>query len=173
MAASLTLLNPLPKAAKFINYTDFDIVPITSTEPINLPLQNGDRMHVAPPSEMYLIDGNNNAYKNVLPPSDDFEGEPTVIQEYGQYKVYENIKDALIYPTTASGWRLDYFPPSPPTEPEPEKVEIKDNSNMILAVGLFILIIVISIVLALYNRKTRIERAYNESLPPLMRNYNL
>jgi len=166
MAVSLTLLNPLPKAAKFINYTDFDIVPILTTTPIELPLQTGDRMHVAPPSEMYLIDGNNNAYKNILPPPDNYDHEPHIIQEYGKYKVYENIKNTLIYPTVSHGWRLDYFPPTPPSEPEPEKINVKNNSFAIFWISTLLLLIVITAIIKIYRSKYGVESSYNNYTNP-------
>lgn len=168
MSASLTLLNPLPKAAKFINYTDFDIVPIISTEPITLPLQKGDRMHVAPPSEMYLIDGNNNSYKNILPPPDDYESgdgkEPTIIQAYGQYNVYENLKNVLVYPTIATGWRLDYFPAQPPPPPEPQNATIKNNSMIIFWLIMFVFIVSVAVIIIIINNNRKAIDLYRSEL---------
>ena len=143
MAASLTLLLPLPRAAKFINYTDFNIVVITDTSPKTLPLQDGDRMHVSPPIELYLIDGNNNAYKNITPPPDGYTGHINIIRETGHYKVYENLSNTLIYPTVKNGWRLDVLPPSIPEEDKDTTQPVKNNSVVIFWLLVFIVFCVI------------------------------
>jgi hypothetical protein len=158
MALSLDHLNPLPKVAKFINFTDFDVVPIATQDPVYLPLQQGDRMHIAPPSEIYLIDSNNNAYRNVLPPPDGFNGKPTeIFSHQGSYNVYDGLKNAFITPIKSDGWKVDYFPPvNPNIDPNAKQQTSEENfwSTTQGMVVIFLILLIIVVLLLTISRST-------------------
>lgn len=151
---SLQLLTPAPKYAKAINFSDgFDIKPIINeTETDLFDIANyGDKVYISPPTESWLIDRNNNAYRNIRPPTNPdnikYLRSPVGIS----YQVFDNIKDTVLIPSELSGWKISSFLP---IKPKPE--EVKENSNEIRNIPinliLFITVIILAIFIIIYKR---------------------
>ncbi len=130
---SIDLLTSANIYAKAINFTDFDIFPITQDNDTAINIVPGDNIFISPPVTYYLIDKNNNAYRNITyppnvnplnPPSNVIINIP-LLSTYG---VLENQTGVLLAPTVEDGWRVSKDLPIPPSTTIPSN-DANNNSN--------------------------------------------
>lgn len=155
------LLTSAPRYAKLINFSEgYDIKPIIDENPVNFYdiVSVGDKAYISPPTEYWLVDKFNNAYRNFTPPNNNkifYFKSPTNTS----YQIYDNKPNTLLIPGAIDGWKVMPFPP---LKPEEEQQQIITTNSINFNLILFILFVIISLITAyfLVMKKNQINYEY-------------
>lgn len=160
MAFSIDLLTPSDIYARAINFTEFEIDVISKNTSTNLSSFNsGDKVYISPPIKYYLIDKNNNAYRNIIPPTNINPISPPInsiinVPISSSYNVVENLNGKLLQVIDSDGWKISQTLPIKPTiDPNANNSNNSFLNNKIIYFVLFLILFLI-IGIIIYSRNS-------------------